>query len=511
MEHVRTNTPPYQVRTETYMGRKHLVAPVVLMVEGVHCGSGGPTLYTAEELSKFPEAWNGRPVPVFHPQENGIPVSCNDPQVIQRQSVGQLFNVHFDSDAGKLRGEIWVDEERGRLISPATMTALRNGRQLEVSTGLYTEDEDMPGVWNGEEYARIARNHRPDHLALLPGERGACSWEDGCGVRANEQEEGGGSSVKRTKLPAKVKEAVEANSRKLKDLINEGLIVDVNQGYREVMQKIQSQLDAMDTETQIHFLEELYDNSFIYRISDYSNDTTNLYKRPYSVGEDGIVSFGDETTQMSKRVEYVEVSTQNIEINQQEGEQDMDKKELVDGLISNKATKFEEEDRESLMALSECMLNKLAPVESAEPETNKEKRNDSTMEGVQKEKEEPKANSGTSAQNVEEGGRDLKNYSYDEFLQIVPPEIREQMEEGQRLRKAKHAELVKSITSNSDVYTKDELAEMKMEQLEKLAKLAKPKANYYGMGGAFESNASVEANAVDEDILLPPECYADSK
>lgn len=38
-------------------------------------------------------------------------------------------------------------------------------------------------------FKRIARNLNPDHLALLPGGTGACSWEDGCGVRANERKD----------------------------------------------------------------------------------------------------------------------------------------------------------------------------------------------------------------------------------------------------------------------------------------------------------------------------------
>jgi len=50
----------------------------------------------------------------------------------------------------------------------------------------------VEGVWNEEEYHSIVRNYRPDHLALLPGAIGACSWEDGCGIRANKDIKKGG-------------------------------------------------------------------------------------------------------------------------------------------------------------------------------------------------------------------------------------------------------------------------------------------------------------------------------
>ena len=99
------------IRREVMEDRVHLVAPVVILTEGVHHGSGGPLYYPAEELAKFPQAWNGIPLPVFHPtDEAGNPVISNSPEVIQAQSVGRLFNVFYDAHAKALKGELWVDE-----------------------------------------------------------------------------------------------------------------------------------------------------------------------------------------------------------------------------------------------------------------------------------------------------------------------------------------------------------------------------------------------------------------
>ena len=42
------------IRKDTFEDKEYLVIPVVLMAEGVH----NKVLYTAEELSKFAEAWN---------------------------------------------------------------------------------------------------------------------------------------------------------------------------------------------------------------------------------------------------------------------------------------------------------------------------------------------------------------------------------------------------------------------------------------------------------------------
>jgi hypothetical protein len=50
-----------------------------------------------------------------------------------------------------------------------------------VNVAIDTQVGDNP-VFNGVKYEGIARNLRPDHLAILPDDKGACSLEDGCGV-----------------------------------------------------------------------------------------------------------------------------------------------------------------------------------------------------------------------------------------------------------------------------------------------------------------------------------------
>jgi hypothetical protein len=52
---------------------------------------------------------------------------------------------------------------------------------------LFTDNETAPpGASHlGRPYNFVARNYRPDHLAILPDQRGACSIEDGCGLNTN--------------------------------------------------------------------------------------------------------------------------------------------------------------------------------------------------------------------------------------------------------------------------------------------------------------------------------------
>lgn len=157
----------------THDGREHLVVPAVVLVEGVLNDAYVPI----DEVSKFYEAWNGVPVPVLHPEVNGVPISCNSPEIIESQTVGRFYNATIDGN--KLKGEMWLDIAK---CDPSIIAHLEAGGMMEVSTGYLCDAEPASGEFNGVAYKEIHRNIHPDHIALLPGEIGACSIEDGCGV-----------------------------------------------------------------------------------------------------------------------------------------------------------------------------------------------------------------------------------------------------------------------------------------------------------------------------------------
>ena len=177
------STADYNVQERMHQGRKHLVVPVTMMVEGVHNGSHGPLLHTIAELGKFPEVWNGIPVVIDHPEVDGQNVSANDPDIIDTRTVGRVYRTHVNGN--RLKAQAWLDEEKLKAICPTTFEKVKSGEQLEVSVGVFSDEEKIDGDWNGEVYEARAINHRPDHLAILPTSQGACSLADGCGIRAN--------------------------------------------------------------------------------------------------------------------------------------------------------------------------------------------------------------------------------------------------------------------------------------------------------------------------------------
>ena len=463
----------YDIQSVMHEGKKHLVVPVVMMVEGVHSGSHGPLLHTIDELGKFPESWNGIPVAVQHPQCGGKNISANNPEVVEKQTVGRIYNTHVEG--GKLKAEMWIDEAKAESVSPTAMTYIRQKRPLDVSVGVFTEDEPVEGDWQGETYTAIARNHRPDHLALLPGGVGACSWADGCGVRANAE---GGDSL--PKVETKV----------IKDLVRAGYSFSVNEtDYNQLRQSIQTKLDSLDDGVRYHFLQALFEGSLVYEVE--MESSSKLFKRSYEYNEEtGEVTFLDDIEPVQRKVEYVTMESDDdpkfkrtkFNTNKEGGTQMPDKmKKQVELLIQSE--QFEEADAEWLGELDDEKLDKMVSM----MEAMKEKKEDVKKEDVAVNKE-------TAIQALRE---ELK--TPDQFISILPTEMQDQMKAGIKLHQEKRNELIKKISGYTTAYSEDELKAKSMDDLEKLSSMVPETGNYSVLGGG-----DINDNAFQGEVLLPP-------
>ena len=177
------STGDYDVKIVEHLSKVYYVIPVTMMVEGVHNGNHGKLLHTMEELGKFPESWNGRPIVINHPEIGGVAVSASSPEIMEH-AVGVVYNTKVDGN--KLVGEAWLDEDKLNDNSPETLEDIEQGKIKEVSVGVFTDEKEEVGIYNDEEYEAVAFNHRPDHLAILTECQGACSVEDGCGLGVND-------------------------------------------------------------------------------------------------------------------------------------------------------------------------------------------------------------------------------------------------------------------------------------------------------------------------------------
>lgn len=358
----------YTVETRQHQGAAHLVIPVVMMVEGVHNGNHGPMYHSIDELGKFPAAWNGIPVVIDHPEIEGQNVSANDPDIIDQRTVGRVYNTKVVGQ--KLVAEAWINEERVRQLSATILATIQRRDKLEVSLGMFSEEEETSGTWNGETYESIARNHRPDHLALLPGGRGACSIEDGCGLGANNNNnKEGGNDVNELEF-----------NKALKDFYVSQLNTN-EAGYKELVDAARSKIDSMDSESSIHFLQEVFEDFLIYEVR-LRIGGSKTYKQNYEF-KDGAVELKGNPEEVRKKVEYVAlaegsgiertISKNKLQSNEVIKKEDLKMakepcapciKQKIDDLIANSQGKYTEDDREMLETLSEALLDKIAkPIE----------------------------------------------------------------------------------------------------------------------------------------------------
>lgn len=259
-------------------GEDILAVPVVAIVEGVLNGYLVPN----EEIEKFVTAWEGVPVPVHHPQINGQHVSANIPQVLAARRVGRFHNVR--AEGGKLKGEIWIDVNRANEKGFADVVqAFEAGELMEVSTAYFADTDPQQGIFNGKRYAGIHRNLRPDHLALLPGDTGACSIADGCGaMRTNHSEDAMSEQKEKAGLFDRLKS-----------------FFSNDKGMTEKVNAVRAAVDEMDGHGQVHYLVEVFEDSAIYE----SGGT--LYKRNYAMGEDGKATFTSDPEPVRMEKEFV--------------------------------------------------------------------------------------------------------------------------------------------------------------------------------------------------------------
>ncbi len=471
MIHVQFSTP-LQSRKEMMNGESYVVYPVIMMTEGVHAGSGGPTLYTADELFTYHWTWNGVPVSIDHPKDDDdTPISCNDPQVYNKQVIGTIFNTVFEDN--KLKAEVWLKESVLNSLGADVIRSLESGTNLEVSTGLFSDIQDVSGKWEGETYNAVATNIRPDHLALLPGGIGACSWEDGCGIRANKGEE-----MKKDSL----KYFTEENSFNLK-------ILEQEMEYTQLVEAASVLVDSLDNDQYHYYVRKLYSDFIVYAVYPRTGNVGRIYyKRNYTI-DNGKLSFdGDPVEVVIKETIETVTNKKQEEQNKEEG---MGKTmeeccpATVDELIKNNDN-FMEEDREVLLAMTEesfaMVINKAKPIEKKEEKEEKE--------------EEIEVNEKEEETNEEE-----KKMTFDELLANADPEVAESIRNGHRIFQERKQDLVKKIIAHeANSFSEDDLKTFSFDYLEKIASFIPEKkgTNYIGNAGSYQNNPDENP---DEGVL----------
>ena len=181
---VRSAVNTAKVKREKRNGRDVLIVPSATLPDDVVMNG---MLYPAEEIEKSYKQLERKPAPFGHPMINGKFVSASDPEGINLAWVG-AWNENVRRENGRVFLDKIIDVARANQSEEgrAVIAAIDAGDPVHTSTGLYCNLEAA----NGDvEYKYIARNYEFDHDAILIGEEGAATPEQGVGMLVNAQGE----------------------------------------------------------------------------------------------------------------------------------------------------------------------------------------------------------------------------------------------------------------------------------------------------------------------------------
>lgn len=258
------------VRRETLEGEVYLIAPMVMLKEGVFPTSlnqdpDGDTYYTGELLANSVPDWEGKPMTVYHPMLNNRYVSASEPELQGKRTIGFLKDVKYATTDLTANG--WFNEKKTKEVDSRVHDALTLGKTMELSTGMFGLCDKTEGLFNGKKYKRKPKMIIPDHLAILPDKKGSCDISCGCGMLRN-----------------------EADVQPM--LANEASFGRIES---ELRSKLQGMVDFYP------YIRDVYSKFFIYA----NGINRKLYKRAYKVGVDGSVTISEgEPAEVSWVQEY---------------------------------------------------------------------------------------------------------------------------------------------------------------------------------------------------------------
>lgn len=494
------------LRKEKYLGREHLVVPVVALVQGVIQGINAPEpeLALASEFAKVPDSWNGRPIMMNHPARDGVPVSANSPDLLEAFQFGFMFKSQRTDD-DKLIAEAWLDLERVDTLGGEiadTVERLQAGETVEVSTGLYTTNIDQHGEYDGKKYSSVWREVIPDHLAFLSaGSVGACSVSDGCGApRANSTSDNPTPQVvpakswselhtalraaEKAKLAAEGKESdcechkIKPGEKKLAKSELARLQRLVANSYPDSMvdRDVRQILDAA--------IKEQYGEGYwcslvvftavdaVYVCYDMMSWDSYMYSVPYMIDDNTKVTFTGEPVpvMLLTKIAPVQESTQ-------QGTTTMAQNSAT--TIPNSAAGTPSQAAPPAAPVTTPVANAVPVAPAAEPT--------------------PVAQPTAAAT--------PRVLTAQEYIEQAPPGVREMLEEGMRAQTNKKNELITKIKACGRCAWSDaELAVMSIPSLEKLAKLAEV-PSHAGMapaGATFGSNGARITDNIDDGPVPAP-------
>lgn len=277
-------------------GREWLVVPTVALMEGVihPVNAATPEFVSAAVLEKAATSWNGKPITLGHPTRGGKQCSANDPEIYASHGIGEVRNARYENK--KVLCESWIDTAKAGKLHPDMLARLRADHREEVSVGAFVFTDDTASEFNGKPYKAAWLETKGDHLAFLPGGRGACSVAMGCGTH-------------RAAMHLVTASAIEPVNLDLPVIVFSALAdQSLDERIRAVNDAVYKKWNASSASLQVAapygyaYAKQVFDSSVIVERDN------KIYAVPYDVADDGTVTLGAET---EVRQTYVAAKSQD--------------------------------------------------------------------------------------------------------------------------------------------------------------------------------------------------------
>lgn len=177
---IRTAANGAAIRRETRDGRAVIVVPSATLPDGVVMNR---IRYPAAAIEAGYRSLEGKPAPLGHPMLNGKFLSASDPRGMVRGFVG-AWNENLRREGGRVLLDKVIDVEFAKRAEggAAVLAAVEKGEPIHTSTGLYCT---LTSLQNDADADFEAADLVFDHDAILIGEDGAATPEQGVGIFVN--------------------------------------------------------------------------------------------------------------------------------------------------------------------------------------------------------------------------------------------------------------------------------------------------------------------------------------
>lgn len=181
--HIVTRVNASQIKQEVINGEPHYRIPSATLPDDCVMNGG---LYSAAEIEASYKGLEGTPAPLGHPKVGNQFVPARSPHAINKHWIGA-----WNENVRREGGRVLLDKVVNIRVANQTpegrelIQAIEKQEPIHTSTGLELEIKVANGESKGKRYTWSAHNMQFDHDAILIGEPGAATPEEGVGMFVN--------------------------------------------------------------------------------------------------------------------------------------------------------------------------------------------------------------------------------------------------------------------------------------------------------------------------------------